>query len=123
MRRGSKYHARKTNGFDSAKEANRAAELKLMERAGIIQNLKFQVKFVLSEPKREASTEVYKRGKNKGKQKPGRVIEQGCTYTADFTYYQDGRFIVEDCKGFRTKEYIVKRKWMLEKYGVRIYES
>ena len=95
----------------------------MMERAGIIENLKFQVKFVLSEAKREPSTEVYKRGPNKGKRKPGKVFENACVYVADFTYYQAGRFIVEDCKGFRTPEYIVKRKWMLDKYGVRIYET
>lgn len=119
----SKYHNRKTNGFDSKKEADRAAELKMMERAGIIQDLKFQVKFTLSEAKREFTKEFYKKGPRKGQPKLGKVFENACVYVADFTYYQDGRYIVEDCKGFRTPEYIVKRKWMLEKYGVRIYET
>lgn len=121
--RRNKYHNRKTNGFDSQKEANRAAELKLMERAGIIEGLKFQVKFQLSPDRREKSAETYTRGPKKGKPKPGKIFEHACCYIADFTYYQDGNFVVEDCKGVRTADYIVKRKWMLDKYGIRIKET
>lgn len=47
-------------------------------------------------------------------------------YRADFTYRErtgDGwRPVVEDVKGVRTKEYNMKRKMMLEKFGVRIRE-
>ena len=118
-----KFHNRKTKGYDSKKEADRAAELKLMERAGIIHDLKFQVKFQLSPPRREESKEIYTRGPKKGQHKPGKVYEKACVYIADFTYYQGDKYIVEDCKGFRTPDYIVKRKWMLDKYGIRIYES
>lgn len=121
--RKNKYHNRKTNGYDSGREANRAAELKLMERAGVIHSLKFQVKFQLSPARREESKEVYTRGPKKGQHKPGKVYENACVYIADFTYYKGDKFIVEDCKGFRTPEYVVKRKWMLDKYGIRIYET
>lgn len=31
--------------------------------------------------------------------------------------------VVEDCKGMRTKDYIIKRKLMLYKFGVRIKET
>lgn len=50
-----------------------------------------------------------------------RVVLTGeCSYRADFKYTEDGKTVVEDVKGFRTKEYILKRKMMLWKYGIRI---
>lgn len=123
--RYNKYHARKVGKYASQKEADRAAELKIMERAGIISGLKEQVPFVLSETKRGESPGIYKKGPSKGLPKPGPVIEKACYYVADFTYYdkQKGKFVVEDCKGYRTAEYIVKRKWMLDKHKIRIYET
>ena len=47
-------------------------------------------------------------------------MERECSYKADFVYGEDGKTVVEDVKGFRTKEYIIKRKLMLERYGIRI---
>lgn len=107
-----KYHNRKTivNGhtFDSKKEANRYSELLLLERAGAIHDLRTQVKYVLIPSQRSKET--------------GKVIERECSYKADFVYTEGGETIVEDVKGFRTKEYIIKRKLMLHVYGIRIRE-
>ena len=59
----------------------------------------------------------------KGGKKPGKVIEREVSYVADFMYgTKDGKLIVEDVKGIRTKEYILKRKMLLHFYGIRIKE-
>ena len=94
----------------------------LLERAGEIDNLQTQVKYVLIPAQYEPSTAVYKRGKYKGQPKPGKLIEKECAYYADFVYEENGRTIVEDTKGFRTTEYIIKRKLMLFIHGIRIKE-
>lgn len=104
--------------YDSRKEARRAAELSLLEKAGKISNVQTQVKFVLIPSQREPDT-VGKRGGIK----QGKVIEKECAYYADFVYKDDkGRWIVEDTKGFRTKDYIIKRKLMLYVHGIKITE-
>lgn len=92
--------------FDSQREANRYAELKLLERAGEISNLRLQVPFELIPAQR----------KRNGK------VERSCKYIADFVYYRRGIWVVEDAKGDRTDVYIIKRKLMLEKYGIEIEE-
>lgn len=106
----SKYGNRKValDGFkfDSAHEANRYQQLKLMERAGRIANLRLQVPFELIPAQRV----------------DGKVVERNVKYIADFTYTKDGRLIVEDAKGFRTAEYKLKRKLMLYFHGIRIQE-
>ena len=43
-------------------------------------------------------------------------------YIADFAYMQDGKYIVEDTKGVKTPEYVIKRKLMLWLQGIRIRE-
>lgn len=107
-----KYNNQKitVNGqvFDSKKEANRYKELRLLEKAGEIYDLRRQVKFKLIPTQRDEAT--------------GKVIERECSYRADFVYEEDGKTVVEDVKGFRTKEYIIKRKLMLWRYGIRIME-
>lgn len=108
--------------FDSKKEANRYKELSLLQKAGKISGLRTQVRYVLIPSQREVSNEVYTRGENKGKYKPGKLLERECTYVADFVYYKDGKVIVEDTKGFRTKEYIIKRKLMLYVHHIQIKE-
>lgn len=111
--------------FDSINEAWRYSELKLLERAGAICDLKLQQKFVLIPVQRGMSTEVYKRGKNKGKPKPGPVLEREVAYFADFVYKENGVQIVEDAKSVATRKkesYIIKRKLMLQVYGIRIRE-
>mgnify|MGYP001721326053 CR=1 FL=1 len=122
----SKYGNQKTvvNGieFDSRKEAQRYQELRLLERAGRISNLRLQVKYVLIPTQRAASFELYKSGPKKGMRKPGKVLENECAYIADFVYTQDGSEIVEDAKGMRTSVYRIKRKLMLERYGIQINE-
>lgn len=103
--------------FDSKKEARRYTELKLLERAGKITTLALQVPFELIPTQREPDTI----GKNGGVHK-GKVIERAVVYKADFTYWQGDEFVVEDTKGIRTPEYVIKRKLMLHIYGVRIKE-
>ena len=108
--------------FDSKKEAARYRELKLLERAGKISFLELQAKYVLIPAQRAPSSDTYKRGPNKGKPKPGKLLEKECSYIADFSYLRDGRFVVEDTKGVRTEVYKIKRKLMLERYGIQISE-
>lgn len=103
--------------FDSRKEAARYKELKLLEAAGEISNLERQVKFVLIPTQREPDFVGVRGGIKKGK-----VIEKECSYLADFVYIRDGEVVVEDTKGIRTKDYIIKRKLMLYLLGIRIQE-
>lgn len=127
-----KYGNRKTTiggkEFDSKKEARRYQELQLLQWSGQIQNLQTQVKYVLIPTQREASFEVYKSGPNKGRRKPGKVVEHECSYVADFVYTQDGETVVEDVKGYRDPssaayaKFVIKRKLMLERYGIRVKE-
>lgn len=119
---GSKYHARKATvdgeTFDSIKEARRFAELKMLEKAGEISGLERQVKFVLIPAQREPDDVGPRGGVIRGK-----LLERECAYIADFVYRdEEGRQIVEDTKGVRTPEYIIKRKLMLWIHGIRIKE-
>ena len=120
---GNKYQNKKTEVdgivFDSFHEARRFKKLKLMEKAGEIYDLQLQVKFELIPTQREADT-IGKRGAVK----KGKVIERPVFYIADFVYYKTGsnEKIIEDTKGFKTKEYIIKRKLMLYIHGIRIRE-
>ena len=106
----SKYRNRRTTvdgvTYDSAKEARRGAELRLLERAGKIQDLCAQVKYTLIPAQK----------------RDGKVIERAVTYIADFVYKENGDTVVEDAKGVRTKEYIIKRKLMLWEHGIQIKE-
>ncbi len=109
------------NLFDSKKELARYKELSLLEKAGEIADLETQVPFELI----PAAYETYERyGKNGKRLKDGRrCIEKGVVYKADFVYKdKDGNEVVEDTKGYKTKDYIIKRKLMLDKYGIRIRE-
>lgn len=105
--------------FDSQREALRYRELVYLLNDGIITNLKRQVKYLLIPAQREPST-IGKRGGVK----QGKLIEHECSYIADFVYevVETGETIVEDTKGMRTKDYIIKRKLMLFVYGIRIKE-
>ena len=105
--------------FDSKREAERYRELYFLERAGEITDLRRQVKFNLLPTQREAPTEI---GKN-GLFKKGKILEREVSYIADFVYKNKiGFTVVEDTKGFRTKDYILKRKMMLYFHGIRIRE-
>lgn len=100
----SKYNNKKTQVdmyvFDSAKEAKRYRELVLLERAGEIQNLELQPKFLLQEGFKKNN-------------KTWRKLE----YIADFKYIENGKTVVEDVKGFETKEFKIKRKLFEYKYS------
>lgn len=56
--------------------------------------------------------------------KKGKLLERECSYIADFEYFdkQAGKMVVEDTKGFKTKDYTIKRKLMLHVHGIRIKE-
>lgn len=100
----SKYRNQKTDGFDSKKEARRAEELRMMEKAGIIRNLRYQVPYLLQEAFR---------GKDG-------VWNRKIEYVADFVYEDrlqaDWIEIVEDAKGFKHEVYRIKKKLLLHKY-------
>ena len=95
--------------FDSVKEHRRWMELKLLQRAGEIRELRRQVPFVIIPVQKDEK---------------GKVIERETRYIADFVYREtkDNRLVVEDTKGMKTKEYILKRKLMLYRNGIRIRE-
>lgn len=120
-RQYTKYGNKKTTvdgiTFDSLKEAKRYKELSLMERAGMIQDLQRQVKYILIPAQREPDTVGARGGVHKGK-----LIERECSYVADFVYKEKGQPIVEDTKGMQTKDYILKRKMMLYFHGIKIKE-
>ena len=119
-----KYHSKKVEVdgivFDSRKEAKRWLELSLFEKAGVISDLQRQVKFILIPAQREPDTVGARGGIKKGK-----VIEKECAYIADFVYKDLtlNESVVEDTKGYRTKDYIIKRKLMLYIHGIRILET
>lgn len=120
----SKYHSKKITvdgeTFDSKKEYRRYRELLLLEKAGEISNLQRQVKFLLIPSQYEHFPRY---GKNGKELTPGkRLIEKEVSYYADFVYTENGRDVVEDVKGVKTPEYILKRKMLLHIHGIRIRE-
>lgn len=113
-----KYNNKKYKGYDSIREYNRSNVLKLMEKQGLISSLQEQIKYELI----PAQYEYYQiQGARKMLNKK-KLIERSCFYIADFQYIKDGETIVEDSKGMRTKEYIIKRKLMLHVHGITIKE-
>ena len=103
--------------FDSKHEAVRFQELRLLERTGAISGLRRQVKYILIPAQREPDSVGKRGGKKKGK-----LLEKEVAYYADFVYEEDGKTVVEDTKGVRTKDYIIKRKLLLFNYGIQIKE-
>ena len=120
---GNKYHNRKITvdgeTFDSKKEAQRFLELQLLQKAGKIEHLERQKKFVLIPAQYEPDIIGPRGGKKRGK-----LIEHEVAYYADFYYYNPtfDSWVVEDTKGMKTKEYIIKRKMMLYLKEIRILE-
>ena len=110
--------------FDSKREAMRYYDLKFLEGIGAIRDLKRQVTYELIPVQREKSTKFYKKGRKKGQPIEGKIIEKAVTYRADFVYTDaaTGKLVVEDAKGVRTKDYIIKRKLMLYVHGIKIRE-
>jgi hypothetical protein len=102
-----KYRNKKTviDGitFDSIREAKRYAELVLLERTGVIQNLRRQVRYPLSVN--------------------GQLI---CTYIADFCYVENGHEVTEDVKSSYTRKlpvFRIKAKLMRAIHGIAIRET
>ena len=94
--------------FDSKKEAKRYRDLKLIQRAGQIQDLQLQVVFVLVE-----SVVL------DGRKKPA------MRYIADFVYVQGGLKIVEDVKSCATRKlaaYRQKKHLMKSVHNIEIQE-
>lgn len=107
----SKYGAKTVEAdgrvFDSRAEYRRWCDLVAMQRAGHIRELRCQVRYELLPSQR----------------KPSGGTERGVAYVADFVYLDaDGRQVVEDVKGVRTPEFILKRKLMLHIHGIEIQE-
>lgn len=131
-KKGSKYHNKKTYSsdgvlHDSKREATRWEELRILQRAGKISELDRQVRYELIPAQYDEiyTGEIYQRGEHKGEPKMKRVcVEKACEYVADFVYkdHDTGLTVVEDTKGFKTPEYILKRKLMLYTFGIRIRE-
>lgn len=98
--------------FDSKKEYNRYLELFTLQQAGKIAGLRRQVKYVLIPSRRRAD----------GK------LERECSYIADFVYFDNGKTVVEDVKGYRNPQsagyakFVIKRKLMLYVHGIEIKE-
>ena len=95
--------------FQSAREARRYEELRLLERAGEIRDLQRQVRH-------ELAPSVLLRG--------ARRRSPGVDYVADFTYVdmRTGRKVIEDVKGHRTEVYKLKRHLMKALLGLDIDE-
>ena len=115
--RMSKYRNRKTeiDGilFDSAKEARRYQELKLLERAGFVKDIQLQVPFELMPSQ---------------KNNEGKVVERKVSYYADFVYQQrtgnEWKTVVEDVKseGTKTEVFRLKKKLMRFVHGIEVQE-
>lgn len=107
-----KYHnsSVEANGikFDSKKERRRYDELVVLLNAGVITDLKLQEEYTLIEAYTTPNGERVRRMK----------------YTCDFSYIRDGKKVVEDVKSTatRTQAYMMRKKLMLDKYGIVIQE-
>lgn len=118
-----KYHAKKVSicgiEFDSKKEGMRYLLLKDMERTGEISDLQLQVPFELL-PAIYRDEVVHLKTKDKVER---RLVQRAVHYVADFVYTdKDGNTHVEDTKGLRLPDYILKKKMMLALKGIEITE-
>lgn len=110
--------------FDSQKEGHRYKELCLMQLAGKINQLRLQVPFELIPNQYETFT-VQLKTKTKQVQK---LVERKVEYVADFVYndLEKGETVVEDVKGYRLggayAVFQIKRKLMLQVYGIKVRE-
>lgn len=106
----------KTRTFDSIREARRYDELALLLAAGKIRDLRLQRNFTLQEGFISAEGEAIK----------------PIVYKADFTYERPTApdctgtvhwlLVVEDAKGVKTKDYLLKKKMLLDRFGLVIKE-
>ena len=106
-------HGAVVRKYDSKKEYARHKELELLERGGVISDLKWQVPMLINE------------GFVDGEGKKVRPIY----YNADFTYTQDGKEVVEDVKGIdrvtgrprTTEAFQLKWKLLRGRYPDKIF--
>lgn len=113
--------------YDSKKESQRNAYLELMQKQGLISDLKRQVVFELI-PTIYEDKVVHLKTKDKIVQ---RVAQKAVTYKADFTYIKDGQLVVEDVKASASyaaldKTFILKEKMMRYFHGIvikRVYKA
>lgn len=112
-----KYNATKItidgHTFDSKKEGARYIQLKILEKAGEISDLKLQPKFYFP------INGVNVRHSNTKSGAKGREI----TYSADFSFIEDGELMIEDTKGFATDVYKLKKALIEAIHGIEIIES
>ena len=97
--------------FDSLSEKDRYIELKVMQKAGIISDLKVHPRFEIIPRQTDPKT--------------GKFLFHPTHYTADFQYVRDGRTIIEDVKSKVTREekdYILRRKLMFYVNGIYVEE-
>lgn len=85
--------------FDSIQESERYKELKLLLKAGEIQDLELQPHFLLQE----------------GFKKKGKTYKK-IEYIADFKYIENGKIVVEDVKGMQTDVFKLKHKIFEKNY-------
>jgi len=96
-----KYGAKRTYSqlcnriFDSRAECLRGEELRLLEMAGEIMDLEYQVRFILSQSPR-------------------------VTITVDFSYREKGKLIYEDSKGVLTRDFRTKMAWLKSSQGIDV---
>lgn len=112
-----KFNSKKTEFdgivFDSRAEMHRYAELKILQDSGIISGLRTQVEYELLPVQKDEN---------------GKVIEHAAKYVADFVYCDalTGCTVVEDVKGYKKGAayniFVLKRKMMLHKFGIRVKE-
>ena len=99
---GNKTAVKDGHGFDSQKESRRYQDLKLLEKAGEIQNLDLQTPF--------------------------EIVINGvrvCIYRSDFTYFENGKLVVEDVKSEATRKlplYRLKKKLVKAWLNLEIQE-
>jgi hypothetical protein len=108
--------------FASKKEADRYRDLRALLHWGHIQNLRLQVKFTLIPALYWDGDYVFRKVK-------GACIQRETSYIADFVYYDNGEFVVEDVKGCRDKKrsriyqkFLKKKRMMKIIHGIDVQE-
>jgi len=104
MSKQNKYNAKKVMyygiTFDSKKEGDRYLVLLAMEQVGDIAALITQPVYELQPKFRDRSGKTHR----------------SITYRADFAYYENGKLVVEDVKGFATQMFRIKEKLFRYQY-------
>ena len=135
-KKGNKLHAEKTDGYASKHEAERARQLRILEKAGEISGLREQVEYELLPTVYETedgeiirvSGRENKKEAEKATGKKLKIIERRLCYVLDFQYTDNktGKTVYEDAKGYKGgatyQIFVCKRKLMMDKFGIRVRE-